>query len=145
MRNAVDDQLAPLRQAIRRRLADLSAAVKERFAGIVADPPQPEWGVLQFEVDPFSWGIHFVEDGEGVLSDDQTEHFFDAASVCAEAGITDEDFDYYPVLEPLALDWLADCWHEAGGCNVPYPAEAFFHGYHLDRFDFRSRQWSRLA
>jgi hypothetical protein len=77
------------------------------MAAIVSDPPEPEWGVLDFEVDVF-------------------------------------EIDDYGQAE-VFMNWLADCWEQAGGLNARYPAEAFFHGYHLDRFDLRSRQWYRLG
>jgi len=56
-----------------------------------------------------------------------------------------EELNYDELLSEEFLNWLADCWQAVGGNDLPYPGEAFFHDYHLERFDFRSRHWSRLV
>jgi hypothetical protein len=138
------DPAERVRGAIRKRLAGLAKLVRDEMAVIVADPPEPEWGTLAFEIDPFFYGITQVDVEEVVLSDEQAAVFLYDDPVCAEAGVDPEEVPYEELLSEEVLNWLADCWHSVGGSDLPYPGEAFFHGYHLDRFDFRSRQWRDL-
>src|SRR5207248_2309133 len=129
------------------------ASLRERFAAILADPPELQWGNLGLEIDPYSYTVTCTATEEGLLSDEQAADVFqDREQVCAEAEVEDqqteillEGFGYDEVLEQVFLSWLADCWAHAGGLNAPFPAEAFFHGYHLDRFDLRRREWTRIV
>jgi hypothetical protein len=139
----MDDPEVRVRRAIRRRLHELSAEAEARLAEFVSDPPEPEWGVFDFEVCPYFYGVTDT-DGDEILADDQVEAVVYAGEVFEEAGVEDEEFDYDKVLAEEFLNCLADCWERAGGLNLPYRSEAFFHGYHQDRFDFRKRAWYGL-
>jgi hypothetical protein len=142
----MSDAVERVRRVIRQRLEALSGHLQERFAALLADPPELEWGNLGLEIDPFSYRLTNTDSEDELLTEEQTESvFYDSAGVCAEAEANEEDFDYLEVLAEVFLNWLADCWAQAGGLNVPFPAEAFFHGYHLDRFDLRQREWLRFT
>jgi hypothetical protein len=142
----MSDAVERVRQVIRQRLEAHSGHLEERFAAILADPPELEWGSLGLEIDPYSYGVIDTAREETLLSDEQTEAVFsDRDQVCAEAEADEESFDYDEVLAEVFLNWLADCWARAGGLNAPFPAEAFFHGYHLHRFDLRKREWSHIV
>jgi len=69
----MDDPAQCVRAAIRKRLAGLTKLVRDEMSVIVADPPEPEWGTLAFEVCPFFYGVHQVNTEEVILSDEQAE------------------------------------------------------------------------
>jgi hypothetical protein len=139
----MDDPVTRVRRAIRRRLNELSAQAEASLAAFVTAPPQPRWDVFDFEVCPYFYGVSDTE-GEAILSDDQVEAVVYSDEVFEEAGVADEEFNYNEVLAEEFMNWLADCWERAGGLNLPHRSEAFFHGYHQHRFDFRTRAWYRL-
>jgi hypothetical protein len=140
----MDDATARVRQVIRRRLEPLSEHVRAEFTSILAAPPDMEWGSLDFEVCPFFYRTVMVAEEREVLSDKVMEDVADYGAIAREAGVTDEDFNYDEAFAEEFLGWLADCWEAAGGVSAPYPVQAFFHGYHLDRFSLKQRLWSRL-
>jgi hypothetical protein len=136
----MDDPVLRVRRAIRRRLSELSGEAEARLSAFTADPPEPPDGVFYFEVCPYFYGVTDVH-GDEVLAEDQVEALVYGDEVLEEAGVQDEDFNYDRVLADEFMNWLAGCWERAGGLNLPYQAEAFFHGYHQRRFDFRTRSW----
>src|SRR5262249_29142873 len=141
----MSDPVERVRQVIRQRLEALSGHLQERVAALLADPPELEWGNLGLEIDPFSYRLTNTDSEEELLSEEEMASvFYDSEGVCAEADVDVESFNYDQVLAEVFLSWLADCWAQAGGLNVPFPAEAFFHGYHHNRFDLRQREWLRI-
>lgn len=93
---------------------------------------------LQFEVDPFSWGISSCASEEPVtegywLSESLADSWFER---CEEAGVNWDE-----LIEGAVCPWFADCWQAVGGPARFSPAYLFLHGYHDQQYDLERRCW----
>jgi hypothetical protein len=93
---------------------------------------------LQFEADPWDWGISSCVSEEPIITDDWLSHaltwrWFEQAE---EAGV---DADAL-IWEELPR-WFAECWQAVGGPARFSPAYLFFHDYHDQRYDLERRCW----
>jgi hypothetical protein len=100
--------------------------------------PEQPGRPLQFEADPWSWGIascateETVFKGESLereLPDDWFERA-EASEVNWDALLTDE-----------ICPWFAGCWHAVRGPERFSPAYLFLHGYHDQQYDLERRCW----
>ncbi len=93
---------------------------------------------LQFEADPWSWGVSSCASEEPVITDDWlsralTWEWFErveAAGGNYDAMISDE-----------LCPWFARCWQEVEGPVRFSPAFLFFHDYHDQQFDLEQSRW----
>jgi hypothetical protein len=93
---------------------------------------------IQFEADPYSWGVSSCATEEPVITDDWlsralTWDWFERAE---EAGV-DCDALIWEELCP----WFAGCWEEVGGPARFSPAYLFFHDHHDQQYDLERRGW----
>ena len=93
---------------------------------------------LQFEVDPWSWGVSSCASEEPVITGDWlslalTRGWFERAE---EAGV-----NYDAMISEELCPWFADCWQAVGGPARFRPAYLFFHGYHDQQYDLVGRIW----
>ena len=129
--------------ALRMELLAALAANRERLQAALrselARPIHlPEGRRLQFEIDPFFFGISSCATEEPLLSDDWLENalpddWFERAE--AAAGGWNE------MISAELCPWFADCWEAVNGPASFSPAFLFFHGYHLDQYDLERRRW----
>jgi hypothetical protein len=93
---------------------------------------------LQFEVDPWSWGISScateepVTDGDW-LSESLPDDWYERAEA---AGI-----NWNGLLESMVCPWFADCWQAEGGPARFSPAYLFLHGFHDQQYDLERCCW----
>ncbi len=92
---------------------------------------------MQFEVDPFFYGISSCASEEPILDDWLDESL--PADWYERAEATLGGWDAL-VWEELCA-WFAVGWRKAGGPTKFSPAFLFFHGYHHDKYDLESGQW----
>jgi hypothetical protein len=93
---------------------------------------------LQFEADPWSWGISSCASEEPVITDDWlsralTWGWFERAD---EAGV-----NYDALIAEELCPWFADCWQAVGGPARFSPAYLFYHDYHDRQYDLERRCW----
>jgi hypothetical protein len=131
-------------EIIRRRLEALTDHLRGALKEALDEPPVGPGEPLTFEVCPYFFGTTLAEAERTVLPAELVEEIVLGESVCREAGVEVEEYDYDGALSAAFLGWLADGWQEAGGDQSGHPGEAFFHGYHLDRFDLAARAWRRV-
>jgi hypothetical protein len=97
---------------------------------------------LQFEADPWSWGVSScateepVTDGDW-LSESLSGNWYERAEA---AGI-----DWNVLLESEICPWFAGCWQAVGGPARFSPAYLFLHGYHDQQYDLEHRYWVPAA
>jgi hypothetical protein len=97
---------------------------------------------LQFEVDPWSWGVSSCASEEPVITDDWlswalTWQWFERAET---AGV-----NYDAMIAEELCPWFARCWWEVGGPARFSPAFLFFHDYHDQQFDLEQTRWVPAA
>jgi hypothetical protein len=92
---------------------------------------------MQFEVDPFFYGIASCASEEPVLVDWLESSLPTTWHERAEQALGGWDALMWEELCP----WFADRWQEAGGPARFSPAFLFFHGYHNDQYDLEGRRW----
>jgi hypothetical protein len=92
---------------------------------------------LQFEVDPFFYGISSCASEESVLVDWLDEHLPANWYERAEAALGGWDALVWEELCP----WFAAGWRQAGGPAKFSPAFLFFHDYHRDQYDLEGERW----
>ena len=122
-------------------LAALAANTERLQDALRADLARPihlsEARRLQFEVDPFFFGISSCETEEPILSDwlekALPDDWFERAE--AAAGGWNE------MISAELCPWFAACWEAVGGPAKFSPAYLFFHGYHLNQYDLERRRW----
>jgi len=127
-------------------LAVLSANTSRLCDGLRAELARPftlgPGRRLQFEADPWSWGITCCATEEPVfdrdrLSDDLPGDWFERAE---EAGV-----NWDAMLADEVCPWFAECWQSAGGPVRFSPAFLFLHGYHDRQYDLECRCWVPAA
>ena len=127
-------------------LAALSANTDRLRDAIRADLARPiyldEGCCLQFEVDPFFFGISSCATEEALLSDNWLddslpEGWFERADAALGG--------WSEMISAELCPWFAECWEAAGGPARFSPAFLFFHGYHLKQFDLERRRWLSSA
>jgi hypothetical protein len=135
--NATADQLrAELRAALAANTDRMCDAIRVELArGAVLEPRQR----MQFEVDPFFYGIASCVSEEPVLAEDD---WLDNSLPTdwrerAEQALGGWDALVWEELCP----WFAECWQAAGGPQRYSPAFLFFHDYHNDQYDLEGRRW----
>jgi hypothetical protein len=133
--DAIADQLrAELRAALAVNTGRLHDAIRVELArGVVLEPGRR----MQFEVDPFFYGIASRGSEEPVLTDWLDGSLPTDWYERAERALGGWDA---PVWEELC-PWFAECWREAGGPQRYSPAFLFFHDYHNDQYDLEGRRW----
>jgi len=114
------------------RLTDGLRAELVRSIKLAADHP------LQFEADPWSWGVSSCASEEPIITDDWltaalTWGWFERAD---EAGV-----NYDSLISEEFCPWFADCWQAVGGPVRFHPAYLFFHDYHDQQYDLERRCW----
>lgn len=97
---------------------------------------------LQFEADPWSWGVSSCASEEPVISDDWLSRalrweWFERAEA---AGV-----NYDEMISDELCPWFARCWREVGGPAQFSPAFLFFHDYHDQQFDLERGCWVSAA
>lgn len=125
----------PLRHEL---LAVLAANALRLCDGLRAELARP----LQFEADPWSWGITSTATEEPVfdgdrLADDLPADWFER---CEAAGV-----DGDALLSDEVCAWFAECWQAVGGPGRFSPAYLFLHGYHDQQYHLEGRQWLPAA
>jgi hypothetical protein len=93
---------------------------------------------LQFEADPWSWGISSCASEEPIITDDWlsrtlTWDWFERAD---EAGV-----NWDALISDELCPWFAGCWQDVGGPARFSPAYLFFHDYHDQQYDLEKRRW----
>jgi hypothetical protein len=97
---------------------------------------------LQFEVDPWSWGISSCATEEPVADDDWLsaalpDDWYERAEA---AGV-----NWDGLFESEICPWFAGCWQAEGGPARFSPAYLFLHGYHDQQYDLERRCWVPAA
>jgi hypothetical protein len=97
---------------------------------------------LQFEADPWSWGVSSCASEEPVINDDWLSRqlsweWFERAEA---AGV-----NYDTLISDELRAWFARCWQEVGGPTRFSRAFLFFHGYHDQQFDLERTRWVSAA
>jgi hypothetical protein len=135
--------MAGVAETLRAELLTVLAANTPRLcAGLRAELARPvtlepdRW--LQFEADPWSWGITCCATEEPVfdgdrLSDELPADWFNGAE---EAGV-----NWDALLSEEVCPWFAECWQSVGGPAQFSPAFLFLHGYHHRQYDLERRCW----
>ncbi|MEP7274016.1 MAG: hypothetical protein ABI882_21130 [Acidobacteriota bacterium] len=120
-----------VRSYLDRHTSELDAALRH----VLAEPITLEPGrCIQFEVDPWYYGIHLCATEEIVMGDDW---------LLGELlqNLSDEVLEkVLEVVTELLINWLADAWERVGGPQRYRPAFAFLHGYR-EQFDLEQRRW----
>jgi len=123
-------------------LAVLSANTPRLCDGLRAELARPvtlgPGRRLQFEADPWSWGITSCATAEPVfdgdrLSDELPGDWFERAE---EAGV-----NWDALLSDEVCPWFAGCWQAVGGPARFSPAYLFLHGYHDQQYDLERHCW----
>lgn len=124
------------RRNVREKHATHSSAVEELiWHQLSTDIDLGHSERLQFEIDPFSFGITLIQTEEVVFPepddlipqdpDDDVEKFDTLECVCDEL-----------------VSWFADRWVAAGGPARYSPAYVFFHGgMDTPRYDLEQKRW----
>jgi hypothetical protein len=130
------DELLVVLGANARRLCD-------RLRAELARPhPEQPGRPLQFESDPWSWGITSTATEESVfdgdrLSDELPGDWFERAEA---AGV-----NWDGLLSDEVCPWFAGCWESVGGPAQFSPAFLFLHGYHDHQYNLERRCWVPAA
>jgi hypothetical protein len=127
-----------LRAELLAALAGNTARLCDGLWAELARPAELEGRCLQFEADPWSWGVSSCASEEPVITGDWltralTWSWFeraDAAGVNCDALISEE-----------LCPWFARCWREVGGPARFSPAYLFFHDYHDRQYDLEQSRW----
>ena len=127
-------------------LAALSASTDRLRDAIRQDLARPihlDGGrCLQFEVDPFFFGISSCATEEPILSSEWLDDvlpndWFERAEV-AMGG-------WNEMISAELCPWFAESWAAVGGPARFTPAFLFFHGHHLEQYDLERRFWVSSA
>ena len=131
-----------LRGELKAVLAEHSDGLRAQMRNVLATRIQLDGGQrLQFEVDPWYWGIHCcateepVTPGEDWLRRALAEDWFERAG---------EDVNWDQLIADELCSWFAACWREVGGPAKYRPAFLFFHDYHRQQFDLERACWISL-
>ncbi len=97
---------------------------------------------LQFEIDPFFFGITLCATEEIILPGDWLDgalpgDWFQRAE--------DAELNWDALISEELCPWFADCWQAVGGPAAFSPAYLFFHDYHREQYDLERRRWLSLA
>jgi hypothetical protein len=97
---------------------------------------------LQFEIDPFFFGISSCATEEALLSADWLnealpEDWFERADTLAGG--------WNEMISQELCPWFVECWQAVDGPARFSPAFLFFHGYHLQQFDLGRGRWLSSA
>jgi hypothetical protein len=100
--------------------------------------PEQPGRPLQFEVDPWSWGITSCATEEPVLDGDGLESEMPAGwfERCEDAGVP-----WDGLFSETICPWFAECWETVGGPAQYSPAFLFLHGYHDRQYHLERRCW----
>jgi hypothetical protein len=127
-------------------VAVLATAAPRLCDGLRAElaRPHPEQPgrPLQFEADPWSWGITSCATEEPVIDGDGLEGELPADwfERCEAAGV-----NWDALLEAEICPWFAGCWQAVGGPERFSPAFLFLHGYHDQQYHLERCCWGPLA
>jgi hypothetical protein len=118
----------PLRQALRAEL--------DKPIALDAD----QW--LQFEIDPFFFGISSCATEDVVMPGDWLEaalpkDWFERAEVSLGG--------WNELISEVLCPWFAECWQFVGGPARFSLATLFFHDYHYDQYDLVQRRWESAS
>jgi len=137
----------PALSMLRAELVVALSANTDRLCGAMrADLARPinldEGRRLQFEIDPFFFGISSCATEEALLSADWLnealpEDWFERAESLAGG--------WNEMISQELCPWFAQCWQAVDGPARFSPAFLFFHGYHLHQFDLERRCWISSA
>jgi hypothetical protein len=117
------------------RLCD--ALCRELARPISLEPGRP----LQFEIDPFFYGISCCATEAAMFGD-----WLDAALPDDWFERTEQSLGgWHGIICDELCPWFADCWAAVGGPARFRPAYLFFHGYHGDQYDLEKRRWLMSA
>jgi hypothetical protein len=123
-------------------VAPLAATTPRLCDGLRAElaRPHPEQPgrPLQFEADPWSWGITSTATEEPVLDGEGLERELPADwfERCEAAGVNGD-----ALLADAMCSWFAECWQAVGGPERFSPAYLFLHGYHDRQYHLERRCW----
>lgn len=97
---------------------------------------------LQFEADPWTWGISSCATEEPVLDGEGIENALHAGwfERCEAAGV-----NWDGLLCDELCPWFAGCWQAVGGPARFSPAFLFLHGYHDQQYHLERCCWVPLA
>jgi hypothetical protein len=100
---------------------------------------------LQFEADPYTWGVACCATEEPVTEGDWLDESLPADwyERAEAAGI--DWIGARTLLEREICQWFADCWHAEGGPARFSPAYLFLHDYHDQQYDLERRCWVSAA
>lgn len=135
MAEATADPLrAELRAALAANTGRLVDAIRVELAREVELEPGKR---MQFEVDPFFYGISSCASEEPLLVD-----WLDGSLPTDWYERVEEALGGWDGLVSEELcPWFAECWREASGPQRYSPAFLFFHGYHNNQYDLEGRRW----
>jgi len=104
--------------------------------------PEQPGRPLQYEADPWSWGITSIATEEPVFDDDRLADELpgDWFERCESAGV-----NWDSLLSDAVCPWFAGCWHAVGGPERFSPAFLFLHGYHDQQYHLERRCWVPAA
>ena len=128
-----------LRAELVAALAAHSARLCEGLRAELARQVKLEEGrQLQFEADPWSWGISSCATEEPIITDDWLARtlpgdWFERAD---EAGV-----NWDALISDELCPWFASCWEDVGGPARFSPAYLFFHDHHHRQYDLEQRRW----
>ena len=132
--STADELRAELRAALAANISSLRDAVRAELArGVTLEPGRR----MQFEVDPFFYGITSCGSEEPLLMD-----WLDGSLPADWYDRAEEALGGWDALVSEELcPWFAECWQEAGGPQRYSPAFLFFHGCHNNQYDLEGRRW----
>jgi hypothetical protein len=134
--DALRDELLAVLGANAGRLCDGLRAELAR-----SHPEQPG-RPLQFEADPWSWGITSTATEEPVfdaerLADELSDDWFER---CEAAEV-----NWNWLLSNAVCLWFAECWQAVDGPGLFSPTFLFLHGYHDQQYHLERRCWVQAA
>jgi hypothetical protein len=129
------DLRAELRSALLAHTEALRVALQDELARFVQLEPGRR---LQFEIDPFFFGISSCVTEEVILPGNWLDRalpadWFERADA-AKGG-------WNAMISAELCPWFAECWKAVDGPAKFSPAFLFFHGYHGEQFDLESARW----
>jgi len=133
--DATADQLrTELRAALAANTDRLRDAIRGELARKVVLEPGRR---MQFEVDPFFFGIASCASEEPVLVE-----WLDGSLPTGWYERAEQALGGWDALVREELcPWFAERWREAAGPERYSPAFLFFHGYHNDQYDLERCRW----
>ena len=139
--------MAEASEVLRSELLSVLAANGPRLcdglrAELARPHPEQPGRPLQFEADPWSWGMTSTASEEPVFDDDRLadELPADWFARCEAAGV-----NWDGLLSDEVCPWFAGCWQLVGGPGLFSPAFLFLHDYHDQQYHLERRCWVSVA